>query len=93
MMSEFKGTKGPWVATVRNNNDLMSQFYGVLIGTVCVDVPTENPRYDSLLAAQAPKLLEALQYAERVLSQYVDSNHDVYSVIDAAIAKALGETK
>ncbi|HDL8291726.1 TPA: hypothetical protein ACGBQ6_004502 [Yersinia enterocolitica] len=85
-MSEFKGTPGPWLATVRNNNDLMTQFYGVLIGSISVDIPTENQAIDARLIAAAPDLLEALKAVVAI----ADRDTDVFNAAKAAIAKATG---
>ncbi|WP_261229630.1 hypothetical protein [Serratia entomophila] len=93
VMSRFKGTPGPWVATVRNNNDLMTQFYGVLIGSVCVDIPTDSPKIDARLIAAAPELLDALINARKELEGYEQElAGEAYSnpVINAVINKALG---
>lgn len=99
MSNKFKGTPGPWLATVRNNNDMMTQYYGVLIGSVSVDVPTENEKVDSKLIAAAPELLEALQWIINNSDPFcsaLEMHHDVdgealYEIAVKAINKAIGE--
>ena len=60
-MSEAKFTPGPWAKSIRNNNDAMVTFHGVIIGNVFVDIPTPNEKFDTNLIAAAPELYEALE--------------------------------
>ena len=53
-MSAHKHTQGPWRAVVRNNNEMMTTFHGVLIGEVVIDTPTGSQQADARLIAAAP---------------------------------------
>jgi len=92
-MKEFKGTKGPWI--VRNR---LTSIDVQMKGDEIQDIGKIE---DAYLIAAAPDLLEALlrtraQYMQAGIDAIpgslnpVEDNHDF---INAAIAKALGETK
>ena len=98
-MSEFKGTPGPWKYTIRNVNEMMTTFHGVVMGDTYSEIATRNEREDAQLISAAPELLEALQ---DMLSgwEYIRSQHgDLYGVgwdraqnkAKSAISKALGK--
>ncbi|HAZ4828804.1 hypothetical protein [Citrobacter freundii] len=86
-MSEFKGTPGPWKYTIRNVNEMMTTFHGVVMGDTYIEIATRNEREDAQLISAAPELLEALQAVIRV----ADRQTDEFDMARAAIAKALGK--
>ncbi|EDS7435573.1 hypothetical protein XY97_003572 [Salmonella enterica subsp. enterica] len=94
-MKEFKGTPGKWKYTVRNVNEMMTTFHGVTIGDTYIEAATRNEREDALLIAAAPDLLEALQLAEKAMTEGRNVTYpEWYGVINkarSAISKALGE--
>lgn len=99
-MKEFKGTRGPWEVHETgphwNNKSLthLEITFGEDGECIC---DTVYQRADANLIAAAPELLDALQNARRALgagrnldfSDWIDANRQA----DAAIAKALGDTK
>ncbi|WP_400179980.1 hypothetical protein [Enterobacter hormaechei] len=86
-MSEFKGTPGPWKYTIRNVNEMMTTFHGVVMGDTYIEIATRNEREDAQLISAAPELLEALQAVVMV----ADRQTDEFDMARAAIAKALGK--
>ncbi|MGJ7215277.1 hypothetical protein [Morganella morganii] len=97
---EFKGTPGPWKYTVRNANEIMTTFHGVVIGDIYLDITTDSQKEDARLIAAAPDLLYSLQ---KLLAEYKftrsqlngDTEEDLVDVLCvrnamAAINKALG---
>lgn len=89
MMSEFKGTKWPW--KVLNEDDFIvvhENDESVTFVAACVD-----DEHDAQLIAAAPDLLEALQEVLYELSTAREVHDGTIRQADAAIAKALGETK
>ncbi|WP_370607667.1 MULTISPECIES: hypothetical protein [Citrobacter] len=86
-MSEFKGTPGPWKYTIRNVNEMMTTFHGVVMGDTYIEIATRNEREDAQLISAAPELLEALQAVVMV----ADRQTDEFDKARAAIAKALGK--
>lgn len=97
---EFKGTPGPWKYTVRNANEIMTTFHGVVIGDIYLDITTCSQKADARLIAAAPDLLYSLQ---KLLTEYKftrsqlngDTEEDLVDVLCvrnamAAINKALG---
>lgn len=96
-MEEFKGTPGPWKYTIRNVNEMMTTFHGVVMGDTYIEIATRNEREDAQLISAAPELLEALQklrdYAEDVCGVCQDDCHEEHPLMMASyvIAKALGK--
>ena len=92
-MKEFKGTKGPWYGkdVVICNQDYARLQLGFL------NTSSEERRSvgmaNALLIAAAPDLLEALQEVLYELSTAREVHDGTIRQADAAIAKALGETK
>lgn len=94
MMKEFKGTKGPW--KLISWQVIQGEGYVVIseakdsatIVAACIDEPE-----DASLIAAAPDLLEALQEVLYELSTAREAHDGTIRQADAAIAKALGETK
>ncbi|EBO4170082.1 hypothetical protein LB58_21180 [Salmonella enterica] len=86
-MSEFKGTPGTWKYTIRNVNEMMTTFHGVVMGDTYIEIATRNEREDAQLISAAPELLEALQAVVRV----ADRQTDEFDMARAAINKALGK--
>jgi len=100
-MKEFKGTKGPWEC-VDMDDDSISEISATMV--ICGDVvlavvgPTADSslpedEHNAKLIAAAPELLEALQEVLYELSTAREVHDGTIRQADAAIAKALGETK
>ncbi|MEX9484066.1 hypothetical protein [Proteus mirabilis] len=88
---EFKGTPAPWKYTVRNSNEIMTTFHGVTIGDVYLDITTANQKADAHLIAAAPELLEQLIRLRNKIASYKPDDDDDLDIVDAVIAKALGQ--
>lgn len=88
---EFKGTPAPWKYTVRNANEIMTTFHGVTIGDVYLDITTANQKADANLIATAPELLEQLIRLRNKIASYKPDDNDNLDIVDAVIAKALGQ--
>ncbi|HFK5818643.1 hypothetical protein [Enterobacter kobei] len=86
-MEEFKGTPGPWKYTIRNVNEMMTTFHGVVMGDTYIEIATRNEREDAQLISAAPELLEALQLM--ISSHVLPIYHQ--TIAKAAINKALGK--
>ncbi|MBT0306022.1 hypothetical protein [Morganella morganii] len=97
---EFKGTPGPWKYTVRNANEIITTFHGVVIGDIYLDITIDSQKEGARLIAAAPDLLYSLQ---KLLAEYKftrsqlngDTEEDLVDVLCvrnamAAINKALG---
>lgn len=106
-MKRFMGTPGPWKYTIRNVNEMMTTFHGVVMGDTYIEIATRNEREDAKLLAAAPDLLEALQTIQAKMSDFIKLANEV-GINDAdgfylaaatgaeeqaraAISKALGE--
>lgn len=95
MMSEFKGTKGPWFEHREGSSTVYveAKLRDGVIQEVAACGPTEagseTQSANARLIAAAPDLLEALIAVVRV----ADRATDEFDMARAAIAKALGETK
>ena len=87
MMSEFKGTKGPWDW---DNERLGSKTMLVFGKNYPVEMTSKE---NKALIAAAPDLLAALQYIVDPLINDLPIHSMAYKQAVAAIAKALGETK
>lgn len=100
MMSEFKGTKGPWFFNGREIESVECAYIADVNGT---DASQDEECCNARLIAAAPDLLEAL---DKITKEYIftrgqlngDFEDDLVDVLciknaRAAIAKALGETK
>ncbi|HGN0166341.1 hypothetical protein [Proteus mirabilis] len=88
---EFKGTPAPWKYTVRNANEIMTTFHGVTIDDVYLDITTANQKADAHLIAAAPELLEQLIRLRNKIASYKPDDDDDLDIVDAVIAKALGQ--
>ena len=94
-MNEFKGTPGPWFGDnsraigPKSTDD--DQSYGVIIpvGWVEFDPEVEVQVANQRMMAAAPELLEALQ----IICFFEDISSAQREIAEAAIAKALGESK
>ena len=101
-MSVIEFTPGPWrVLEPRlqcfeiagpNGEDL--GYFNCSDG---LDEPTDYPaRENAQIAAAGPCMIEALQECKRYIEKHFEANNDdqcrAYQAIDAALAKALGET-
>ncbi|MBD8260526.1 hypothetical protein [Pantoea agglomerans] len=91
-MSEFKGSKSPWLISGESEKwNRIVDANGDLI-TTCFAMQNEDDANANVIAA-APELLEALQACEKILSEIpltVDLVEDLLFA-RAAIAKALGQ--
>lgn len=91
-MKRFMGTPGPWKYTIRNVNEMMTTFHGVVMGDTYIEIATRNEREDAKLLAAAPDLLEALQSIIDLQTRgYVVIGDKYTDMARAAISKALGE--
>ena len=101
MMSEFNGTKGPWVSgEYRQGAGCPVTVSGCLIGWISYGpiYPAEPfaknmCESNANLIAAAPDLLEALQGVTEKWTFGPAYNAPEFVAARAAIAKALGETK
>lgn len=108
-MNEFKGTPGPWRVSekvgdfihIRHNNNEPGAMSLNLAHVTARSSWAREAEANAHLIAAAPELLEALRqlldYVEDMhAAQYgrhlVDESHPMF-LAQAAIAKALGETK
>ncbi|MBX9031233.1 hypothetical protein HCH06_17885 [Enterobacter ludwigii] len=99
-MKEFKGMRGPWVASktdrsigpVSRDDD---QSYGMILPVAWVefDGNDAHQQANANLIAAAPDLLEALQamLSKAYKQNWNDQYPDELSKAQAAISKALGE--
>lgn len=92
-MSEFRGTKGPWVADKKSRaigpiSKEDDQSYGMVIPVAWVefDAEVEIQAANAQLIAAAPQLLEALQEAMKF-----SMSEEAYNKCSAAVSKALGQ--
>lgn len=86
-MEEFKGTPSPWKYTIRNVNEMMTTFHGVVMGDTYIEIATRNEREDAQLISAAPEMLQALQLM--ISAQVLPVYHQ--TIANAAINKALGK--
>lgn len=97
MKNEFKGTPGPW--TGKDVGICKQDDAGLQLGFIMTfnDERRAECAANAHLIAAAPELLEALQNAKFILTlgvhvDYADWRSSIHQC-EAAIAKALGETK
>lgn len=83
---EFKGTPGPWKYTVRNANEIMTTFHGVVIGDIYLDITTDSQKEDARLIAAAPEMIDFLLRING--AYYLSDKHQ--SELNSVINKALG---
>lgn len=94
-MKEFKGTPGPWFIdngrAIGPKSTEDDQSYGMIIpvGWVEFDPEVEVQIANQRMMAAAPELLEALQ----IICFFEDISSAQREIAEAAIAKALGESK
>ena len=94
-MNEFKGTPGPWFIdngrAIGPKSTEDDQSYGMIIpvGWVEFDHEVEVQVANQRMMAAAPELLEALQ----IICFFEDISSAQREIAEAAIAKALGESK
>lgn len=94
-MNEFKGTPGPWFIdngrAIGPKSTEDDQSYGMIIpvGWVEFDPEVEVQVANQRMMAAAPELLEALQ----IICFFEDISSAQREIAEAAIAKALGESK
>lgn len=94
-MNEFKGTPGPWFIdngrAIGPKSTEDDQSYGMIIpvGWVEFDPEVEVQVANQRMMAAAPELLDALQ----IIYFFEDISSAQREIAEAAIAKALGESK
>lgn len=94
-MNKFKGTPGPWFIdngrAIGPKSTGDDQSYGMIIpvGWVEFDPEVEVQVANQRMMAAAPELLEALQ----IICFFEDISSAQREIAEAAIAKALGESK
>lgn len=94
-MNKFKGTPGPWFIdngrAIGPKSTEDDQSYGMIIpvGWVEFDPEVEVQVANQRMMAAAPELLDALQ----IICFFEDISSAQREIAEAAIAKALGETK
>lgn len=94
-MNEFKGTPGPWFIdngrAIGPKSTEDDQSYGMIIpvGWVEFDPEVEVQVANQRMIAAAPELLDALQ----IICFFEDISSAQREIAEAAIAKALGESK
>lgn len=100
-MEEFKGTRGPWVASksdrsigpVIKDDD---QSYGMILPVAWVEFdgkPGHHQANANLIAA-SPELFESLKCARLVIEKLTtrgSTRTNCLAMIDAALIKALGQ--
>ena len=95
MGNEFKGTPGPWFIdngrAIGPKSTEDDQSYGMIIpvGWVEFDPEVEVQVANQRMMAAAPELLDALQ----IICFFEDISSAQREIAEAAIAKALGESK
>ena len=82
-----KHTPGPWEA----HTSRYLKFATVVIADVAHEIRSECSEADARLISAAPELLEALQMVAR--SSFLPTVGTTRAAVEAAIAKATGETK
>lgn len=90
-MKRFMGTPGSWKYTIRNVNEMMTTFHGVVMGDTYIEIATRNEREDAKLLAAAPDLLEALQNMVTAYEYEASIDNPALLAARAAISKALGD--
>lgn len=85
-MNEFKGTPGPWVVGGNEGNKLSVNADPYFVALVDEG---DSQEANARLIAAAPELLEALQ----IICFFEDISSAQREIAEAAIAKALGESK
>lgn len=81
---EFKGAPAPWIATKR-------EFFIELYDDNGNYVGLTNSNANAHLIASAPELLEQLIRLRNKIASYKPDDDDDLDVVDAVIAKALGQ--
>lgn len=100
-MKEFKGTKGPWRVSEKRGDMIDIRHGDNSIGAMSLNLARVTARQcwaseaeaNAKLIAASPDLLEALQEVLYELSTAREVHDGTIRQADAAIAKALGETK
>ncbi|WP_284311273.1 hypothetical protein [Proteus mirabilis] len=92
---EFKGTPAPWVAVVNTDSDLPSGLIKSsdksIAHTLQKATGSEQARANANLIAAAPELLEQLIRLRNKIASYKPDDNDNLDIVDAVIAKALGQ--
>ena len=94
-MNKFKGTPGPWFIDngraigPKSTEDDQSQGMIIPVGWVEFDPEVEVQVANQRMMAAAPDLLEALQ----IICFFEDISSDKREIAEAAITKAIGESK
>jgi hypothetical protein len=78
-MSEFKGTKGPWV----NNDGEISGWNGEYICD-CIFFSSKVDSYNVLLISKAPEMLEMLERLSNHFGLFPDDRDSIKKLIKSA---------
>lgn len=81
---EFKGAPAPWIATKR-------EFFIELYDDNGNYVGLTNSKDNAHLISSAPELLEQLIRLRDKIASYKPDDDDDLDIVDAVIAKALGQ--
>ncbi len=96
-IKEFKGTKEDWrLSNVKLKNRILVEVPGVDVWSL--SIPFEEAQANAKLIAAAPKLLEALQECEKLITAFEEADYSQSKSIErlkaqvkSAISSAIGE--
>lgn len=92
---EFKGTPAPWESLTATELELPSGIIKSgeksIAYTLQKEVGAEQAKANAHLIAAAPELLEQLIRLRNKIASYKPDDDDDLDIVDAVIAKALGQ--